>query len=353
MYAHRSARDHTERDPLLSQDNRYASGPPPYAPLLAPANTSEAQEHAYESDPPKTRTGRTFIYTLIVIFLVFILPLGASFLGYSLGTDNLEAERQGIARRDRELDDRENHLNQVNATLIEDNRLWNIRRSNEQTRLDRLSARLNDWERSLNQESENIRLERKHWNEEREKKEEEERQDKAKREKAGLHWIDLEPEEACLSYGKRKYRAQLSHLPSDAPGMTWCWTVPVTIHGVDYSTPDRCENLNGEIYGEWTVAQNEPSCQTYFDIQDHEETCVHGVTNRRRFVGKLENFHEKDWPNWSEMCETTPFSVHQWNFERAHRCELWPGAMGAVGIIEVYDGTCGLGSSESKVLEIA
>ncbi|KAH8813524.1 hypothetical protein DL96DRAFT_1626251 [Flagelloscypha sp. PMI_526] len=335
----------TERDPLLPQSNAHGSNPPPRSSTSA---SVERREHTDEVEPgPRTRKVDIDKKIASRIVLLFILLLGTFLAGHVGGINSLHSEQQTLARHKQELDDFENHLKQVNATLTEDRELWNERRSTEQTRLDKLSAKLNDWEKSLNQESEKIRSERKHWNEERSQKEEEERQDTINREKAALHWIDLQPEELCMSYGKRKYRAKLSHLPTDAPGTSWCWSVPVTIHGVEYSTPDWCGKVNGEVYGEWIATRNEPSCQTYFEIQDQEEQCVHGVVNRRRFVGKLGNFHKKDWPNWSEMCETTPFGIGKWNFERPHRCELWPGAMGAVGIVEVYDETCGWGLSAS------
>ncbi|KAH8813523.1 hypothetical protein DL96DRAFT_1821304 [Flagelloscypha sp. PMI_526] len=279
MRPHRSRHHRTEREPLFSQDNRYASGPPPYSP-----NDTGAQEPNAEPMPMKTATGKAFIRPLIIgVFILMIILLY-------------------FARR---------------------------------------THYLNEWERSLTQQSEIIRLDRQHWHEERDRREEEERQDRIQREKAGLRWVDLAPEKKCLSYGRRMYTAKMAHVPDHAPKDEWCWTVPIKIHEDVFDQPEWCGTKDGEFYGQWYVDKNEPSCRTWFQIIDGEETCVHGVSHTRRYFGKLENFNREDWDNWRLMCTTTPFKVHNLTFERPHQCGFrgltWVGAWGTV---DVPDKTC-------------
>ncbi|KAH8813527.1 hypothetical protein DL96DRAFT_1626258 [Flagelloscypha sp. PMI_526] len=167
------------------------------------------------------------------------------------------------------------------------------------------------------------------------------RQDLEWKQKADLCWIDATPESKCLSYEKRMYTAKLAHIPDHTPGDEWCWNVPIKIHGDEYAQPEWCGIRDGEVYGQWYVDKNEPSCSTWFSILDKESTCVHGVSHTRRYFGKLENFNREDWDNWRIMCATTPFKVHNLTFERPHQCGLRPSSwVGAWGTVDVHDETC-------------
>ncbi|KAH8800528.1 hypothetical protein DL96DRAFT_794672 [Flagelloscypha sp. PMI_526] len=363
MPVYHSTQNFAEREPLLSRNHHRGnpSSPPPYSELSRSPSSDFSSTRGSTDEPvsSNTTTTKAFPRAVILICLIFVLPVGAFLLGHVLGIERLDAERHYIARRTQQLNAQEDLLDQVNFTLIEDRRLWDVRRSEEerrlaedrrlwnarradqQKRLDISSAKLRDWETSLNRQAEQIRLDRQRWNDERDRREEEERQNKIERKKAGLRWIDLTPETKCLSFERRMYQAKLTHLPNHAPGNEWCWSVPIKIHGHVYNQPDWCGMKDGELYGQWYVDKNEPGCHTWFSILDNEEACVAGVSRTRRFFGKLENFDREDWDNWREMCATTPFAVRNFTFERPHQCGFrglsWVGAWGSV---DVQDDTC-------------
>lgn len=79
---------------------------------------------------------------------------------------------------------------------------------------------------------------------ERKRRMEDERQRKREeedRQRAGLRWETLVPDERCMKYGTREYTARLSNIPQGYNKMQGCRETEAEIHG-NLIKPDYCED---------------------------------------------------------------------------------------------------------------
>jgi hypothetical protein len=243
----------------------YPDIPSENEPLLPNSSSSEGQSR------PRKWFNKASIHPsslkLIMIIVIFGLTSFSSFyVGYQYAQRDvrrswmdLEYEKQAWARTQNQELLQLKHQKEIWARKREDEELqlerdresWNEKRRQEQLQLERAKESWDEERRreqlQLEKERNQIRgsrrtLERDRaaWTDERRRREEDEKRDVERRQRAGLAWIDLEPEETCLAYGKRNYRAKLTNLPEGVDGVKWCHETPMEILGVTHKNPRMC-----------------------------------------------------------------------------------------------------------------
>lgn len=173
-------------------------------------------------------------------------------------------------------------------------------------------------------------------------KEREIKEEKDRRERAGLVWAHLTMHERCLEYGTRQYHAELLNIPQWEDAHRWCMETPIKINGFEHDHPDYCtvegsSEGNGQVIAYWTVRSHEPTCMTgWFKLQD--KGCGLYGSRQRMFEAMLWN-HQAPWDNWREMCSTTPIRFDDHVFDQPISCDH-RGREGIWGTWAVHDDTC-------------
>lgn len=134
---------------------------------------------------------------------------------------------------------------------------------------------------------------------------------KLEREKIHPYWgrPSLESQ-SCIAYNTRRYNARLWNVPLNFDWHTICMSIPIKIHNLELTVPERCEirvsssslsvsykkahsttiQKGDYVYGTWRVDDNEPSCQARWGdlIEDkvriragREQSSTHSVVDRR------------------------------------------------------------------------
>ncbi|KAI0337363.1 hypothetical protein BDW22DRAFT_1340032, partial [Trametopsis cervina] len=180
--------------------------------------------------------------------------------------------------------------------------------------------------------------ERKDWEAERARHEEEDRRwEKDRWDRMQLYWGDLWRNDHCHSYATREYSARLWNIAPGANGLEACRVTSNRINARDFATPTYCEDRGRDgIHGHWLVDFDEGACHPYWDPLN-DKGCVSARSRLRQMEARLENIASGD--DWQTMCETTPNVINGVHITPT-RCENRGFWYGMVGVWEYPDFRC-------------
>ncbi|KAF8072323.1 hypothetical protein FPV67DRAFT_1484914 [Lyophyllum atratum] len=254
-------------------------------------------------------------------------------------------ERKFISRREeleanfkheeRDLAEKRDHMNrdymQEERDLIEkrDHMLGSYKLEE-----DALIKRRDEMNRAYMREAAVLRRRIEGFEEELERKAEQEKQE---RERAQVHWVDIQGAEHCLSNGRKKYSARLANLPASLDAMEACRATSVTINGIAYESPMSCEDRGRSdgVYGHWII-DNEGVCASYWESVKLKD-CTAPKSGFRRIEAKLGVVHAGE--DAEALCLTTHLSIYGLTYERPMACPNW-SMYGYWGIWDVPDDKC-------------
>src|SRR5688572_8769111 len=67
-----------------------------------------------------------------------------------------------------------------------------------------------------------------------------------------MEWGPINPN-SCLRLDVRQYSAQLNNIPSGTSWSEACYSMPATIDGTYYPSPNRCVGTPFGVWGEWDI----------------------------------------------------------------------------------------------------